>query len=351
VTVHVIDPLRDTRWSEFVARHPRASVFHSRPWLETLYRTYGYKPIAYTTSTPTEDLQDALLFCRVESWLTSRRLVSLPFSDHCDPLVNDADIGRKLLAEAGQQSRASKWSYIEIRPRRAFGDAGPNFKTVETYYLHELDLSPNLDTLFRNLHKDSVRRKIRRAEREGLRYEEGRSKELLKNFYQLLLITRRRHGVPPQPGVWYRNLIDSFGDALKIRVAYKGTQSIAAIITLAFKDTMVYKFGSSDAKSHNLGGMQFLLWKSILEAKERGLLIFDLGRSEVENVGLTTFKDRWGATRSELTYSRYFNGAYLPRLLDVNNRDWKFRILKPVFAHVPDRWLSAAGNLLYRHIG
>jgi CelD/BcsL family acetyltransferase involved in cellulose biosynthesis len=319
--------------------------------LDALYRTYGYKPVVYTTSAPNENLQDALLFCRVESWLTSRRLVSLPFSDHCDPLVNDADIGRKLLAEVGEQTRTSKWSYIEIRPRIAFRDAGPHFKAVEMYYLHELDLNPSLDTLFRNLHKDSVQRKIRRAEREGLRYEEGRSEELLENFYQLLLITRRRHRIPPQPGVWYRNLIDSFGDALKIRVAYKGPQPIAAIITLSFKATMMYKFGSSDAKFHNLGGMQLLLWKSILDAKECGLCTFDLGRSEAENAGLTTFKDRWGATRSESTYSRYFNGAYPPRLLEVNNRDWKFRILKPVFAHVPDRWLTFAGDLLYRHIG
>jgi hypothetical protein len=28
-----------------------------------------------------------LVFCRVRSWLTGRRSISLPFSDHCEPLV------------------------------------------------------------------------------------------------------------------------------------------------------------------------------------------------------------------------------------------------------------------------
>ena len=39
--VSVIDPLADARWDELVERHPRASVFHTRGWLEALKRTYG----------------------------------------------------------------------------------------------------------------------------------------------------------------------------------------------------------------------------------------------------------------------------------------------------------------------
>ena len=49
-SVHSFDPLKDTRWNDFVERQPDASVFHSREWLEALSRTYGYRPIAYTTS-------------------------------------------------------------------------------------------------------------------------------------------------------------------------------------------------------------------------------------------------------------------------------------------------------------
>src|SRR6185295_8609350 len=89
--VWAIDPLRDDRWPGLIALHQNASVFHTRGWLNALQTTYGYEPVAFTTSAPTEKLTNALLFCAVRSWLTGSRLVSLPFSDHCEPLVEHSD--------------------------------------------------------------------------------------------------------------------------------------------------------------------------------------------------------------------------------------------------------------------
>src|SRR5271167_440366 len=89
VTVHQIDPLEDPRWEKFLERHPRSSVFHTVAWLDALRRTYGYRPVAITTESPGRDLQAGIVFCSVHSWLTGRRLVSLPFSDHCELLVDD----------------------------------------------------------------------------------------------------------------------------------------------------------------------------------------------------------------------------------------------------------------------
>jgi hypothetical protein len=60
-----IDPLKDRRWDELVWRHPRASVFHSSAWLKALSRTYGYTPVAYTTSVPGQELKNGMVFCRV----------------------------------------------------------------------------------------------------------------------------------------------------------------------------------------------------------------------------------------------------------------------------------------------
>src|SRR5205085_3632500 len=81
--VYHVDPLKDPRWPRFLEGHPRASVFHSPAWLNALFKTYGYKSIVYTTCRPDEELRNGVVLCRVESWLTGRRLVSLPFSDHC----------------------------------------------------------------------------------------------------------------------------------------------------------------------------------------------------------------------------------------------------------------------------
>ena len=61
------------------------------------------------------------------------------------------------------------------------GTSVPNgFQTSQTFYSAQIDLQPTSSELFSNLHKDSTQRKIRRAEREGLTYDEGRSEELAR---------------------------------------------------------------------------------------------------------------------------------------------------------------------------
>ena len=232
------DPLQDPRWPDLVARHPRSSVFHTVAWLEALRRTYGYQPIAYTTSPPDSSLEDALVFCRVTSWLTGRRLISLPFSDHCEPLLSSDSV----LSELERTLHAEKLRYIELRPLQPLSLTGPWCPT-QSYCFHRVDLRPDLTTLFNNCHKSSTQRKILRAEREGLICETGHSEALLDAFWNLLLLTRRRHRIPPQPKAWFRNLIDCFGDALQIRVAYQAKRPVAAILTLRHKDTLVYKYG------------------------------------------------------------------------------------------------------------
>src|SRR5262245_20854490 len=92
-----IDPLTDPRWPTLVGHHQGGSVFHTRGWLEALKRTYGFEPTALTAESPDGQFASGMVFCRVNSWLTGRRLVSLPFSDHCDPLVTDAGEQEQLI--------------------------------------------------------------------------------------------------------------------------------------------------------------------------------------------------------------------------------------------------------------
>jgi len=350
--VYQIRPLKDPRWSEFLERHPRSSVFHTLPWLEALCRTFAYEPIAFTTSPADADLQNAVVLCRVNSWLTGRRLVSLPFSDHCDPLVADGPVLDSIVSALKNELSRDKFRYVEIRPAHSIDRVAVQFHSTYTYCSHQIDLRRNLDALFRNCHKSSTQRKIRRAGRDGLIYEDGRSDFLLDSFYDLLLLTRRRHRVPPQPKRWFQSLIDCFGETLKIRVAFKDKRPVASILTLRHKDTLVYKYGGSDAQLHRLGGMQFLFWTSIEEAKRDGLCVFDLGRSAWRQGGLITFKDRLGATRSELKYWRLSRRpTSQERVRHAGSADWKERIAQSVFPHLPDRILCSAGDLICRHLG
>jgi CelD/BcsL family acetyltransferase involved in cellulose biosynthesis len=341
-----VNPLTDTRWSRLLSRHPSSSVFHSPEWLETLHQTYGYTPVALTTSAADGELGDGVLFCRVNTWLTGRRLVSLPFSDHCEPLVTGSGELSRLLSALERDADANSCRYLEMRPLRlsSLGECG--FRQSQSVCFHMLDLSPTTSELFHAFHKDCVQRKIHRAEREHLTYEEGRSPALLRKFYRLQILTRQRQGLPPQPFAWFQNLAACMGEKLKIRVALKDGRAIASILTLQHRRTLVYKYGCSDKAFSNLGGMQMLFWQAVQEAKAEGLTEFDLGRSDWDNEGLTRFKDRLGASRSTLTYWRY------PATSAVQAASsWKRKAAKRVFSCLPSACLPAMGKLLYRHMG
>jgi len=346
-----LDPLKDPRWPRFLERHPLASVFHSVPWLCALQETYGYDPAVFTTSPENKELTDGVAVCSVLSWATGSRMVSLPFSDHCDPLVGDSQTLTRIVAAIQSYLRDRRWRYLEVRPLHGLDCGDSFFQSGEAYVHHQLDLAPGLDSLFARFHKDSVQRKIYRAERERVRCEEGASEAFLRAFYSLFVLTRRRHNIPPQPLAWFRNLIASFNKALQIRVAFKDDQPVAAILTIRYKSTLTYKYGCSDSQQNRFGGTQMLFWKAIEEAKRMGLLWFDLGRSEAKHVGLVTFKDRWGAARSNLIYMRSYTGGTTPAGRTMALDGWKLQLAKEVFARSPDKLLCLMGNLFYKHVG
>jgi hypothetical protein len=345
--IYQFDPTRDARWERFVGQHPRASVFHSTAWLQALQRTYRYEPVALTTSPPNAELQNGLVFCRVKSWLTGRRLISLPFSDHCEPLCDSSEelgfIVRYLLTTLERQG----WKYVEVRA------TGWNLAQImETcnspiaYLLHCIDLRPAPDKILNSFDKDSVQRRIRRAERAGLVEKIGRSDDLLNDFYGLFVSTRRRHHLPPIPFTWFQNLIQCQQDALEIRAAYMNKVPVAAILTLTFRDATYYKYGCADSQYNRFGATPWLLWRAISAAKSRGSTSFDMGRTEEADDGLARFKDHWVRKSKRIVY-----WTFPDRSPFRSTSGWQFRFGQRIFAHMPNRLLTITGKLIYRHVG
>jgi len=124
-------------------------------------------------------------------------------------------------------------------------------------------------------------------------------------FYSLLIRTRRRHGLPPQPITWFRNLLRFLEESIEIRVALKDQRPIASIVTLKHPHSMIYKYGCSDERYHAAGAMPFLLWRLIEATKSNSIPILDFGRSDLDNPGLIRFKDQWGTRQTDLKYYRF----------------------------------------------
>jgi len=343
--LYILDPLVDDRWNDLAASHPKASVFHQTGWLKALAKTYGYQSLVLTSTPPGKPLTDGLVFCEVKSWVTGDRLVSLPFTDHVEPLMNESQAAFGFAKWIRCEPRRLAWKYVEIRPLSENLQDGDAFIASRSFWLHTLDLTAPLDDIFRRFHKSCIQRRIGHAERQALTYEKGRSQELLEEFYRLLVITRRRLHLLPQPRAWFRNLIDCLSSNAEIRLVRKDRKAVAALFTLRHCDTLVYKYGCSDEEFHHLGGMPFLFWKLIEESKLTRAKFLDLGRTDLDDDGLITFKDRLGASRTRLTYFRHPEGG---RNVTVALNSSVFRRVCFV---LPSALSSTLGRMAYRHIG
>jgi lipid II:glycine glycyltransferase (peptidoglycan interpeptide bridge formation enzyme) len=341
----VVDPLVDGRWQKLVERHGDASVFHTTAWLDALRRTYGYEPLVVTKSNGKE-LTNGIVLCRICCRWTGNRIVSLPYSDHCEPLAQDVGEVRALVDHLLKLRGSEACKYVELRPRSYRPEMSDSFAPAAQFYAHTIDLRNSLQHIMGEFHESCVLRKIRRAERERLACESGTSESLLSAFYNLQVLTRRRHHLPPQPLLWFRNLVHCFGNALSIRIAFKDERAVAGILTLTHRQTLVYKYACSDPRFSHLGGTALLLWNAIQEAHRAGLQQIDMGRSDVHQKGLIAFKERWGCKRSELTYWRSPVSACC-----TENSFFQSRVVNLLIERAPARVLAFAGTVLYRYYG
>lgn len=136
------------------------------------------------------------------------------------------------------------------------------------------------------------------------------------------------------------------GDKIQIRLVRKDATPIAAILTLRHQLSVVYKYGCSDKKFHNLGAMPLLFWRLIEESKASGLEKIDFGRSDLDHKGLITFKDRFGTTRKLVTYYRYPSTER-----EETAANWNSKTILQVFSFLPEAVSSAAGRIMYKHVG
>ena len=134
-----------------------------------------------------------------------------------------------------------------------------------------------------------------------------------------------------------------------IYAARVDSRAIASILTLRHRRKVVYKYGCSDERFHNMGAMPRLFWQLIQDAKSDHLEELDLARSDLDNEGLVRFKDHLGASRTSLQY--WAHSEQPVQHASVVNRALKSSVIRSVLTHLPDPLFRLAGEMFYRHAG
>src|SRR5947209_5259481 len=152
-----VDPRTDPRWQRLVDRRP-SSAFQSPAWTRVLAETYELDVRAIVLLDECGQPRAGIPFCRISD-VFGERIVSLPFSDYCGPVLGDADdwagLAAGLLAER---------CLVSIRCRHGLPGADERFALVKQARWHGADLRPDLCSLWNGLH-DSSRRPVQQAQR------------------------------------------------------------------------------------------------------------------------------------------------------------------------------------------
>jgi hypothetical protein len=340
----IVNPLEDSRWNERILSRGGCSFFHSSNWARVLAESYRYTPLYFAMIRGGVFL--ALMpFMEINSRLTGKRAVSLPFTDYCRPILSDGLAFEDFLDAVIKRGKREGWKSIELRTEAAL----PAPHTVSSQYCgHILDISLSEKELYRQL-RDSTRRNIKKALMEGVEIVFSNSPDAMKEFYRLNCMTRRDHGLPPQPYLFFKKinehvLAKDFG--LLALASHKG-KNIAGAIYFHFNDHGFYKYGASDRAYWHMRANNLIIWEAIRRYRSKGYTNFSFGRTEPENAGLLQFKAGWGAREYPIYYYKYDlrQNAFVKdplKLKGMHNR---------IFRSMPMPLLKIAGSLLYRHMG
>jgi CelD/BcsL family acetyltransferase involved in cellulose biosynthesis len=329
-------------WGAFVESSPHANIFHHPTWIHLLADCYGYRPFVLAVCDDTGQIRAGLPIMEVNSPLTGRHWVALPFTDHCAPLSADAESLHELFASLADLQMKRAAPQLELRSA-----IPPDIQasTDAIHLLHLLSLSSDAQAVLRTFKRTLVQNRIRKAERDGVKVCWAKSRCDLETFYVLHWQTRQRVGRPVQPKryfelLWQRLIEPGLGFIL---LAYKDGVPIAGGVFLAYKTTIMYKYGASDSAYWGLSPNHLLFWTAIRWGCEHGYTLFDWGRTEVTHTGLRDFKNTWGTQEIPLPYS--ILSATRPRPMTGRLTNLVERVIR----NAPPSVCRLTGELLYRY--
>ena len=338
-----VDPSSDPAWSTLVDAH-RTDVFHSPAWADVLSDTYGFDVIASVAIDQHDRPVGGLIYVEVDD-VKGPRLISLPFSDFCDPIFDsrgDLDVILEELLARGEPLRMRC-----LRLDRAMLDD----RLSETGRLgwHAIDTVREPDRIWSEV-SASARRAIRKSESAAVEVRPAAGSEDLRSFFELhLRVRKHKYGLLAQPYRFFESIWERFVEKDKgtLLLAWKGGRVIAGVMYLEWKDTLYYKFNASDPDELQSRPNDALLWGGIQHGHSRGLAKLDFGVSDLDQEGLLRYKRKYATEEGTVHVFAHYPDGYPTesgRRAGSLLADMTGLFVDPA---VPDHVTEAAGDKLY----
>lgn len=339
-----IAPQHDSRWNSLVDRLGN-TIFQTQEWMQVLERTYGFTVKAFLLLDERERPVAGLPFCQIED-LKSRRMVSLPFCDYCDPLVEDPAHWRQLVDRV--QAEGCPFTIRSLHNEVALTDE--RLTLVNRAKWHGRCLCDGEEAIWQSLHS-SARRAIRKAQNNHVEIYAAQSRADLRGFYELHLNIRKyKYRMVAQPYAFFENIWEQLIETGRGQLLLARCQGelAAGVLLLVWKDKLFYKFNASSPKHLPMRPNDLLLWEAFRFGKAQKLTQFDFGLSDWDQEGLLQYKRKYAQDEKTISFLRMGGSQptvqeqhfhqLLPQLTDLLTSD-----------SIPDDVTERAGDLLYRY--
>jgi FemAB-related protein (PEP-CTERM system-associated) len=330
-----------SRWDAFVERCVDATFFHRIGWREILDGVFRHRP-HYLLAERGADIVGVLPLAEVKSRVFGHALISLPFGVYGGPAASDAEAEGALVDAAVDLARSLDVEHLELRNRVA---KCPDWPRQDLYVTFRKALLPDVEANLLAVPRKQ-RAMVRKGIRNGLRAEIDAT---VDRFFDLYADNVHRHGTPPFSRAYFARLRAVFGDRCEaLVVTTQQGKPVSGVLSFYFRDEVLPYYAGDTVDARDLAANDFKYWELMRRACERGVRIFDYGRSK-RGTGSFDFKKNWGFEPEPLSYEfRLLKRATIPQNNPLNPR---YRAMIGLWRRLPIGVANTLGPHIVRNLG
>ncbi len=341
IRVVQLQPAEFARWDQFVIGCSEATFFHRAGWKTVIEQAFGHRT-CFLFAEADGRIEGVLPLAEVKSLMFGHALVSLPFCVY-GGVAAVSDRARHALDEAAQTyARQLKVDHLEYRSMVPSHD---DWARKELYVTFRKAIDPDVE---RNL--QAIPRKqramVRKGIKVGLKSEVDRGVERLFAAYSDSV---HRLGTPVFSKRYFEVLVRVFGSDCEIlTITSTDNRLIASVMSFYFRDAVLPYYGGGTAEARAVAGNDFMYWEVMRRACERGICVFDYGRSK-RGTGSFDFKKNWGFEPQPLHYEYLLIGG--KAIPDHNPLNPKYQMFIRLWQRMPLRLANLIGPHIVKSLG
>ena len=336
------DTVMARRWDDFVLHQcADATFFHRSAWQEIVANVFRHSTYFFYAEREGQ-IEGVLPLAHVKSMLFGNSLVSLPFAVYGGVAASNSEAAGVLENEAQSLARRLGVDHLELRN---FNQRHVDWPTQDLYVYFRKAIDPDVEANMLAIPRKQ-RAMVRKGIKNGLRSEID---DNVDRFFSLYASNVLRHGTPAMPKRYFERLLQVFEkDCEVLTVIDPQGQPVSSVLSFYFRDEILPYYAGDAVAARDLAGNDFKYWELMRRSCERGIRIFDYGRSK-QGTGSYSFKKNWGFEPKPLYYEHcLYRRDGIPQ---NNPSNAKYRLFIEAWRRLPVGFANWLGPFIVRNLG